>query len=342
MAAQPSAEALGQAFTTWEEAWRAHPKNMTLTPRPWYDCEDAQKIINGMSEGNRSLFNSIVITPHIERMISKENMAVVAVYNSVDRETSGSHTMPRAKACLTSLLDDLDRKMIEIQALDERAVFEIQQKYKAGSSEWFQSDNFRKRHGECQKLSSYDFLHDGICTGEQTHGKKHGHWMGSIHTRSIDECYQSCLQTEPCGYFAYDGVATKGNCFKYGWKDLCTSEGNKDTNNPLHLWLKFKTYRMRFDFEFKHNGLCTGLQTIGPSHNGWMGCLEVANISECALSCRNDKRSSSADSCRWFGYASTKRDCCKYALRDSCPSGNQRPEWSAYSTFRIRTASLGW
>lgn len=312
-------ESMGRSFRTWEESWRAHPKNLTLTPRPWYDCEDAQKIINDMSEENRSLFKMIVIAPHIEFMISKEQMAVLSVYTSVRRETSGSNVTQRAKECLKSLEKDINGKLLEMQTLDERDVFEIQQRYIQGTTGWFQSDNFRQRYDECQNLIDYEFLFDGICEQKRT--------MKDVHTRSTDECYRHCLLTEPCGSFSYWPEATGNNCLTYAWNEQCAWPWDNAVAKE-----RFKTYRVKADFQFEHVGWCD-------EHNNLIRKLyrsperAVANISECSLACRNQQ------GCKWFAYASIWGNCFMYGGHTCTAQPLDHHVKFAFMTFRNRVES---
>jgi len=128
-----------------------NPTKVVQVSRRWIDLVEVQEIAFGLPPDQMMMFFTDSISPIIQKKISVENMDIMKVESSVRQALSWSATASNAdmRTCLENLRDDISRKRIGIDALDDSQVLAIQAQFLKSDLSWFESETYRSRYTTC-------------------------------------------------------------------------------------------------------------------------------------------------------------------------------------------------
>jgi len=182
-----SADKMGDMFRSWDSTWRASPAPLTLVTRRWIDLVDVQEIVFGLPSDELMLFFTDTISPIIQNRISVENAAIMKVESSVRQALSWLATASDAtlRTCLENLRDDIQRKRIAIDAMDDSQVLAIQTQFLNSDLSWFESADYQSRYTNCVGNA------DKVCDG-------YTYSCNSWQVLNRDERVDWCLRNPSC------------------------------------------------------------------------------------------------------------------------------------------------
>jgi len=182
-----SADKMGDMFRSWDSTWRASPAPLTLVTRRWIDLVDVQEVVFGLPSDELMLFFTDTISPIIQNRISVENAAIMKVESSVRQALSWLATASDAtlRTCLENLRDDIQRKRIGVDAMDDSQVLAIQGQFLNSDLSWFESDDYQSRYTSCVGDA------DKVCDG-------YTHFCNSWQVLNRDERVDWCLRNPSC------------------------------------------------------------------------------------------------------------------------------------------------
>merc|ERR550532_3505036 len=180
-------EKLGDMFRSWDSTWRTSPAPLTLVTRRWIDLVDVQEVVFGLPADQMMLFFTDTISPIIQKKISVENAAIMKVESSVRQALSWLATASDAtlRSCLEKLRDDIQRKRIVIDAMDDSQVLAIQAQFLNSDLSWFESGTYESRYKNCVGNA------DKVCDG-------HNHFCNTWQVLNRDERVDWCLRDPSC------------------------------------------------------------------------------------------------------------------------------------------------
>jgi len=182
-----SPDKMGDMFRSWDSTWRSSPAPLTLVTRRWIDLVDVQEIVFGLPPDQLMLFFTDTISPIIQNRISVENAAIMKVESSVEQALSWLATESDAtlRTCLENLRDDISRKRIGIDAMDDAQVLAIQTQFLNSDLSWFESDTYESRYTGCVGAA------DKVCDG-------FSYYCNSWQTLNRDDRVDWCLRNPSC------------------------------------------------------------------------------------------------------------------------------------------------
>merc|ERR1719350_1531426 len=182
-----SPEKLGGMFRSWDSTWRQNPAPLTLVTRRWIDLVEVQEVAFGLPPDQMMLFFTDTISPIIQKKISVENSAIMKVESSVRQALSWLATAADAtlRTCLENLRDDIQRKRIGIDAMDDSQVLAIQAQFLASDLSWFESATYESRYSSCVGSA------DKVCDG-------YNHYCNNWQVLNRDERVDWCLRGPSC------------------------------------------------------------------------------------------------------------------------------------------------
>merc|ERR550532_3697433 len=182
-----SPEKLGDMFRSWDATWRQSPAPLSLVTRRWIDLVEVQEVVFGLPPDQMMMFFVDSISPIIQKKISVENAAIMKVESSVRQALSWLATASDAtlRSCLENLRDDISRKRIGIDAMDDSQVLAIQAQFLQYDLSWFESDDYQSRYTNCVGSA------DKVCDG-------YTHSCNSWQVLNRDERVDWCLRNPSC------------------------------------------------------------------------------------------------------------------------------------------------
>jgi len=152
---------LDAMFKSWDSTWRQNPAPLTLVTRRWIDLVEVQEVAFTLPHDQLMMFFTDSISPIIQKRISVENTEIMKIESSVRQALSWLATKSNAnmRSCLDNLRDDISRKRIGIDALDDSQVLTIQAQFLKSDLSWFESETYRSRYTTC--VGNADKICDG-------------------------------------------------------------------------------------------------------------------------------------------------------------------------------------
>jgi len=180
-------EKLGDMFRSWDATWRANPAPLTLATRRWIDVVEVQEVVFGLPPDQMMMFFTESISPIIQKKISVENSAIMKVESSTRQALSwlAAKNDATLRSCLENLRDDIQRKRIGIDALDDSQVLAIQAQFLNSDLSWFESETYESRYTTCVGNA------DKVCDG-------YNHNCNTWQVLSRDERVDWCLRNPSC------------------------------------------------------------------------------------------------------------------------------------------------
>jgi len=182
-----SPEKLGDMFRSWDATWRQSPAPLSLVTRRWIDLVEVQEVVFGLPPDQMMMFFVDSISPIIQKKISVENAAIMKVESSVRQALSWLATASDAtlRSCLENLRDDIQRKRIGIDAMDDSQVLAIQAQFQNSDLSWFESGDYETRYTGCVGDA------DKVCDGRT-------HFCQTWQVLSRDPRVDWCLRNPSC------------------------------------------------------------------------------------------------------------------------------------------------
>jgi len=180
-------EKMGDMFRSWDATWRTSPAPLTLVTRRWIDLVEVQEVVFGLPPDQMMLFFTETISPIIQKKISVENTAIMKVESSVRQALSWLAAASDAtlRTCLENLRDDIQRKRIGVDAMDDAQVLAVQAQFLKSDLSWFESDDYHDRYTACVGNA------DKVCDG-------YNHYCNTWQVLNRDERVDWCLRNPSC------------------------------------------------------------------------------------------------------------------------------------------------
>merc|ERR1719422_359151 len=180
-------EKMGDMFRSWDATWRTSPAPLTLVTRRWIDLVEVQEVVFGLPPDQMMMFFTESISPIIQKRISVENSAIMKVESSTRQALSwlAAKNDATMRSCLENLRDDIQRKRIGIDGMDDSQVLAIQAQFLNSDLSWFESATFESRYTSCVGSA------DKVCDG-------YTHNCNTWQVLNRDERVDWCLRNPSC------------------------------------------------------------------------------------------------------------------------------------------------
>jgi len=178
---------LGDMFRSWDATWRTSPAPLTLVTRRWIDLVEVQEVVFALPPDQMMMFFTESISPIIQKKISVENSAIMKVESSTRQALSwlAAESDANLRSCLENLRDDIQRKRIGIDAMDDSQVLAIQAQFLKQDLSWFESETYESRYTTCVGNA------DKVCDG-------YTHRCNTWQVLNRDERVDWCLRGPSC------------------------------------------------------------------------------------------------------------------------------------------------